>query len=581
MSFSIDTFLLKKYCDDIISEKKLANKEQIQAAERCLKDLNNPEYEFRMKVPEQAIQIIEKTMVHLQGESLDGSPLFGTPLILSDWQKFIVYNLLGFYHTGTNKRRYKEAFIMLPRKNGKTTFVAAFSWALSIIERKSGSSCYIVASVLQQALQSFNFIVDNLVHMGEWSKDKKQQRGYEFRVIDNNNEHTVKRTFTDGTIRIQALAGNPDAQDSLNGNIHILDELHAYKSAKQYNVIKEMGKAYTNKLTIGITTAGDDMNSFCYKRMKYCQKILDGVVNDEQYFIFIAKADEEENGEVDYTNPIIHEKANPNYGVSIRPEDMLSDAYQAMNDPQQRKDFLAKSLNIYTSNLKSYFNIDEFKTSNKKYSWTIEQLAKLPIDWYGGADLSKLHDLTATALYGTYKDIDICITHAFFPRLMAHKKAEEDNIPLFGWEDDGILTMSNTPTVLYDDTVIWFKKMRDMGFKIKMVGFDRKFANEFYNMMKSEKFKMIDEPQTYLNKSQGFRRIENKVKNGKFYYLGNQAYEYCIQNVRAIIKADDAIQYEKVENEARIDLFDASVFACMRLINNLRVKGATKAFLDD
>lgn len=581
MSCDVNKFKLKNYCNDVISGKRLANKEQIQAAERCLKDLNNSDYEFKSKMPEQAIKIIEKTMVHLQGETLGGSPLFGTPLILSDWQKFIVYNILGFYHVGTNKRRYKEAFIMLPRKNGKTTFVAAFSWALSIIERKSGSSCYIVASVLQQALQSFNFIVDNLVHMGEWSKDKKQQRGYEFRVIDNNNEHTVKRTFTDGTIRIQALAGNPDAQDSLNGNIHILDELHAYKSAKQYNVIKEMGKAYTNKLTIGITTAGDDMNSFCYKRMKYCQKILDGVVKDEQYFIFIAKADEEENGEVDYTNPITHEKANPNYGISIRPEDMLSDALQAMNDPQQRKDFFAKSLNIYTSNLKSYFNIDEFQASNKKYSWTLDQLAKLPIEWYGGADLSKLHDLTATALYGSYKDVDICITHAFFPRLMAHKKAEEDNIPLFGWEDDKVLTMSNTPTVLYDDAVIWFKQMREKGFKIKMVGFDRKFANEFYNLMKSEKFKMVDEPQTYLNKSQGFRRIENKAKNGKFYYLGNQAYEYCIQNVRAIIKADDAIQYEKVENESRIDLFDASVFACMRLINNLKLKGATKAFLED
>ena len=77
----------------------------------------------------------------------------------------------------------------------------------------------------------------------------------------------------------------------------------------------------------------------------------------------------------------------------------------------------------------------------------MEELARLPIDWYGGADLSKLHDLTAAALYGEYKGVSIIITHAFFPVIAAAKKADEDNIPLFGWADDGWLTLCNSPTV--------------------------------------------------------------------------------------------------------------------------------------
>src|SRR5699024_3156136 len=209
-------------------------------------------------------------------------------------------------------------------------------------------------------------------------------------------------------------------------------------------------------LMIGITTAGDNMNSFAYNRMQYCQKILEGIVTDEQYFVFIAKADEDDKGNVNYLDPIEHEKANPNYNVTIRPEDILNDARQAQNDPQQRKDFLAKSLNIYTSAMKAYFNIDEFKNSDRLYNWTLEELAKLKIDWFGGADLSKLHDLTAAALYGRYGDVDITITHAFFPRPMAYIKAEEDNIPLFGWEDDELLTMSNNPIINYSDIVNWF-----------------------------------------------------------------------------------------------------------------------------
>lgn len=358
-------------------------------------------------------------------------------------------------------------------------------------------------------------------------------------------------------------------------------ELHAYRTPKQYNIIKEAMKAYTNKLMIGITTAGDNMNSFCYNRLKYCQKILEGTVTDEQYHVFIAKADEDDKGEVDYTNPIEHQKANPMYGISIRPNDILNDSLQALNDPQSRKDFLAKSLNIFTSSTRSYFNVEVFKNSDSKYNWTLEELSKLDIQWFGGADLSKMHDLTATALVGHYNGVDIVITHAFFPITRAYQKAEEDNIPLFGWKDDGNLTMTNTDVVNYADVVNWFKSMREKGFKISQIGFDRKFAEEFYLMMKAAAFNMIDEPQLYINKSKGFRRIEQKAISGNLYYLHSEAYEYCVENVHGIEKTDDMIQYEKVMPNMRIDLFDASVFAMVRLINNLNKKAIAQSFLND
>lgn len=357
-------------------------------------------------------------------------------------------------------------------------------------------------------------------------------------------------------------------------------ELHAYKSPKQYSIIKEAMKAYSNKLMIGITTAGDNMNSFCYQKMKYCQKILDETVKDEQYHVFIAKADEDEDGNVDYLDTDNHIKANPNFGVTIRAEDMISDAKQAQNDPQLRKQFLAKSLNIYTSSTKSYFNLDTFRKSDRKYDWTLEELSKMPINWFGGADLSKMHDLTASALHGNYKGVDISITHAFFPVTRASLKAEEDNIPLYGWLDDGNLTMANGDITNHADVVKWFMKMRDMGFNIKQIGFDRKFGEEFYLMMKKERFNIVDEPQLFINKSKGFRRIEQKAIAGEFYYLHSEAYEYCVENVHGIEKTDDMIQYEKVLPNMRIDLFDADVFATCRMINNLERQTTAKKFLN-
>ena len=562
----------------------LANEDRILACKRFLNDLEREDLDFWQEDFDFVIDLIEGCVHHVQGEDRNGVPFKGKPLRLTDWQKFVCVNLFGFFWRGTTMRRYTEALIFLPRKQGKTSFSAALAEAKSILDRKSGAKTYIVANSIKQTIESFGFLNDNF--------ETLRPDLLKLRVRDNNQEHSIYADFGDGTAEIYAIANQEDKLDSLNCNCLILDELHSWKraGAKKYTLMKNAMKAYRNKLLIGISTAGDIPDGFLANRIKTLHKVLNGTIKDkayDSYFAFICKADQNTDGDIvnskgeiaSINDEEVLSMCTPSIGVTVTLKELLDDATQAMNEPQLKMEFLNKTLNVFTNELRAYFDINEFMNSDAEYSWTIDQLAKLPIDWFGGADLSKMHDLTAAALYGNYKGVDICITHAFFPVVAAYLKADQDNIPLFWWRDEGWLTMSNTETVLYDDIVNWFISMRAAGFKIKTVGFDKKFGREFFIKMKKARFRIVDQPQAYFVKSEGFRRIELMVKNRKFYYLGSAAYEYCVQNVRAVEKVDDAIQYEKIDGDGgvkRIDLFDASVFSCCQMLKELERKSRAK-----
>lgn len=559
-----------RYVDGVLSGELNVCIEIRQACQRYLDDLVSGRWDFRPEPANEIIAIIETTICHQQGEFLDATPLRGTPFLLLAYHKFIIYNVMGFYIKGTKERRFKEALDFVPRKNIKTTFAAALAWSLALYESRSGSKVYEVGGALKQAMEGFDFLRYN-IKREKLTTDDDPVNG--LRIVDNNMEHSISGDLgEEGFISINALASSVDKQDSFNCNIVIADEMHTYKSAKQYQVLKDATKAYTNKLVIGISSGGDLATGFCARRVEYCRKILNGTVKGPEadaIFVFIAAAPREENGEVDYTNPQVMECCNPGWGQSIRPQEMVNDAMQAKEDPQLRPEFLQKSLNVFIASLRAWFNVEEFRASDSKYSWTLEELSRLNIRWYGGSDLSKLYDLTTSCLFGHYNGVDILIPHCWFPLAAAAVKAHEDQIPLFGWQEDGWLDMSNGKVTNHSEVVRWYKGLRSSGFKIRLVGHDRKFCREYFLGMKKAHFRMKDQPQLFTRKSEGFKYLENSAKKGTLYYLHAEPFEYCVQNVRAELKADDMVMYDKLQPNLRIDVFDAAVFACCAYLEDL------------
>ena len=351
-----------------------------------------------------------------------------------------------------------------------------------------------------------------------------------------------------------------DQQGNLDGlNVHggIIDELHGHKDRGVWDVIETATGARAQPLVWAITTAGSNRAGICYEQQGYVRKILDGQHEDPTYFgiIFTIDADD------DPFDPATWAKANPNYGVSVSPDDLKRKASKAQQMAAAQNSFLTKHLNVWVNADTSWMNMTAW---DKCADSSLDERDFLGSDAVLACDLASKVDIAATCRLH-WRDIEGVRHYYAFMRYYLPEDAAEDgrNSQYFGWANEGRLTLTDGNVT---DFAVIESEIRDDAARFKLLdaAFDPWQATQIMQRLQSEGLPVTEYRQTVQNMSEPMKELEALVLQGRIHFDGDPVLSWMVSNVVCHVDAKENIYPRKERPENKIDGLIALVMAVGR-----------------
>ena len=264
---------------------------------------------------------------------------------LAPWQAFVVGSLFG-WQRADGLRRFRTAYCAVPRKNGKSTLSAGIALYLLVADGEQGAEIYSAATTRDQA----RIVFDEAKRMVGSSPALKRR----VQVLINNLNVEASAS------RFMPLSSDASSMDGLNVHGAIIDELHAHKTRHVVDVLETATGARRQPLLFEITTAGYDRHSICFEHHDYAIKLLEGTLQDDSWFAFIASADEGD----DWTDPQVWRKANPSFGLSVKEDDLARKAEKAIALPGAQNAFRRMHLNEWTEQAERWIDLAAWDACN-------------------------------------------------------------------------------------------------------------------------------------------------------------------------------------------------------------------------
>jgi phage terminase large subunit-like protein len=529
------------YAADVASGQIPACQWVVKACRRQLDDLERAKsgdfpHRFDKEKASRICEFIE-LLPHIKGEWARR----GMRIELQPWQLFILTTVFGWVHKSTRLRRFKTAYNEMPRKAGKSSLSSGVGIYCLCADGEAGADVYSAATTRDQA----KIVWQDAWHMVERSPGLKKA----FSV--STTAHAISQIWT--ASRFQALSAEGNSLDGLNIHCAIVDELHAHRTRKVFDVLETAMGARSQPLLWLITTAGSDRSGICYEQRTYVTKILDGVVKDENYFGIIYTIDDGD----DWTDPAIHRKANPNYGISVFPDDLERLCLKAQKMPSAQNNFLTKRLSVWVNADVALFSMA---------AWDACADQRLSIDGFRdepcwvGIDLAPRHDFSELlALFRRGEHYYVFARH-----YLSEIEAEEsENSQFAGWAASGRIETNPGNVTDYGRIEDDLRELSSRH-QVNEVCFDPFSAHQFATRMQEQGFPMVEIRARVQNFSEPTKRLEALMAERKIHHDGDPVLAWMLSNVVGHYDRKDNVYPVRERPENKIDGAIALIMALSR-----------------
>lgn len=519
---------IQEYYTAILTGKVIVGEWIRKVYEILIKGLENGEYKYNAKKVNKAIKFIENFCHHSKGRN--------DLIKLELWQKAIVAAIFGIVDDN-DVRIFREVFIVVGRKNGKSLFASAIIAYMAYLEPEYGQEIYCLAPKLEQTEAVYNCFYEMVKNEDELKEVSKKRR----------SDIYIEETNT----KIKPIAFNAKKSDGFNPQLVICDELAAWvgdAGLKQYEVMKSALGARKQPIILSISTAGYVNDGIYDELMKRATAFLKGNSKEQRLLPFLYIIDDVEKWDV------IEElkKANPNMGVSVQPEFFIEEIAIAKGSLSKKAEFLTKYCNIKQSSSIAW--LDYITVDKAMTDYTLEDFRGCY--GVGGIDLSQTTDLTAATALIEKSNILYAFTQFFMPADKLEEQQAVDGIPYGIYAQQGILTLSGEHYVNYKDVFNWYVELiRKYQIRMLKIGYDRYSAQYLIDDLKKFGFHTDDVYQGE-NLTPVIREFEGIIKDGNFKICNSNLLKIHFLDVAMKQNAETRrIRPVKLETKAHIDGF--------------------------
>lgn len=484
-----------------------------------------------------AVEFIETRCRHHIGEWA------GQPLVLEEWQRFTVREVFG-WKQASGVRLFTVAWEEIPRKNGKSEKAGAVAVKLLVADDEPGAQVFTFATKEEQAKIVWE-VAKEMVKRDPVLRDEVVVRQKTLSCAELGSS-------------LKPLGSDSETQDGLNPHGLVGDEIHAHKTRALWDVLDTARGSRRQPLTWAITTAGIyNPESIGWQLHDHAVKVLEGAVDDDQFFAFIACADPDDDPFAVETQA----KANPNYGVSVKPDYLAAQAKKAKDQPSFYNTYCRLHLNWWTEQEKRWLSMEKWNACQG----AIDLAALRGRLCYGALDLGQTIDLCALALAFPMDGVLTLLFRFWCPNVTIMRRSREDRVPYDAWKRDGFLTATDGDITDYDVIEADVLALRDQ-FDIRELAYDPWNANQVTTHLQSRGMTLVEMRQGFASLSGPSKEFERRIVGGRLRHDGNPVMRWMVSNVT--VREDPAgnIKPDKSTPTGRIDGVVAGVMAVGRAV---------------